>query len=333
VRWGDEPHRYALVELWAKGVLRKRQRNGEAWDELERLPWTRRTSRAGELRLVPERRPELERLLDGCWPGWRQAITELGAAGHPVDEGGWRALQDQRRREEFQGAPGRLNRRTAAGALAEHSKARLRASHRSILEGTTVTADNLLRLRPCDGLLLQREGVQHDAVALARFLGEVVLTERAMLEGTRLAGRMPAAVLVVENLGPYVDLPAPEGWLVTHGPGWNLTAVKMLLDQLAPEVPVIHFGDLDENGVRIARLTQSLRAGVSWFVPEWWADYLPRALRGEWSEELDLSDAPPLVRHLRAEGRWLEQELLVLDRRLQGELRALVDGFKSRTPR
>ncbi|HVE83232.1 MAG TPA: Wadjet anti-phage system protein JetD domain-containing protein, partial [Myxococcales bacterium] len=249
MRWGDEPHRYALLELWAKGALRKRQRNSEAWDELERLPWTRRTGRSGELRLVPERRPDLEQLLDGCWPKWRQAVADLRAADHPADEAGWRALQDQQRREGFPGAPGpQLNRRTAAGVLAEHSKAGLRATHRSTLEGTTLTGDNLLRLRPCDGLLLRRGDVHHDAVALAKLLGEVVLTERAMLEGTRLAGRTPAAVLVVENLGPYVDLPAPEGWLVAHGPGWNLAAVKMLLDQLSPDVPVIHFGDLDENG-------------------------------------------------------------------------------------
>ena len=326
MKWGDESNRCALLELWATGVLRRLRRNGEAWDELQRLPWTRLTGRSGELTLVPERRPELEQLLNGCWPEWRQVAAWLGEAGHPLDESGWRALQDQWRREEFPGAPGpRLNRRTAAGALAEHSKAGLRASHRSILQETTLTADNILRLRPCDGMLLQREGVQHDATALARLLGEVVLTERAMLEGTRLAGRLPAAVLVVENLGPYVDLPAPEGWLVAHGPGWNLKAVEMLLDQLSPAVPVVHFGDLDENGVRIARLMRSLRAGVRWFVPEWWADYLPRARPGEWSDALDLSDAPPLVRRLKEEGRWLEQELIALDDRLPGALLSVLD--------
>lgn len=325
MKWGDEPHRYALLDLWANGSLRKRQRSSEAWTELDRLPWTRRTNRSGELRLLPERQPELERLLDGCWPEWRHVVARLREAGHPVNESGWRALQDQQRREGFQGAPGpRLNRRTAAGVLAEHSKAGLRASHRFTLQGTTLTGDNILRLRPCEGLLIQRDGLQHDAVALARLLGEVVITERAMLEGTRLAGRMPAAVLVVENLGPYVDLPAPGGWLITHGPGWNQAAVKMLLDQLPPDVPVVHFGDLDENGVRIARQTQALRPGVKWFVPEWWVEYLPRGLRGEWSDTLDLGDAPPLVHQLRARRRWLEQELIVLDARLPGALRALV---------
>jgi len=78
VRWGDEPNRCALLELWATGALRKLRRNGEAWDELQRLPWTRLTGRSGELTLVPERRPELEQLLDGCWPEWRQVAAGSG---------------------------------------------------------------------------------------------------------------------------------------------------------------------------------------------------------------------------------------------------------------
>lgn len=44
--------------------------------------------------------------------------------------------------------------------------------------------------------------------------GEVVLSERALRDETRLTGARPAAALLVENLGPYMDLRVPEDWIV-----------------------------------------------------------------------------------------------------------------------
>src|SRR6266852_1059017 len=82
-------------------------------------------------------------------------------------------------------------------------------------------------------------------------LDEVVTTERALRDGARLAGTLPRALLLVENLGPYLDLCAPEGWLVAHVPGWNTVTIRLLLEQM-PAIPLVHFGDLDPNGVRIA---------------------------------------------------------------------------------
>jgi hypothetical protein len=45
-----------------------------------------------------------------------------------------------------------------------------------------------------------------------------------------------------------------------------------------------------------------------------------RALRGEWPEDMDLTDAPALVRELAERGLWLEQESVVLDPRLHAAL-------------
>jgi len=47
------------------------------------------------------------------------------------------------------------------------------------------------------------------AVFLAEILGEVVLTERAVLDGTTLEGVPPRAILSVENVGTYLDPGVP----------------------------------------------------------------------------------------------------------------------------
>jgi hypothetical protein len=49
--------------------------------------------------------------------------------------------------------------------------------------------------------------------------------------------------------------------------------------------------------------------------------------RPEWPDDLDLRDAPPLVHELAASGRWLEQERVVLDRRLPAAMREAVGAL------
>ena len=80
--------------------------------------------------------------------------------------------------------------------------------------------------------------------------GEVVLNERALRDETRLTGARPAAALLVENLGPYMDLRVPEDWIVIHVPGWNTANAMLVVDQLEDD-PVLHFGDLDPDGAKI----------------------------------------------------------------------------------
>ena len=95
--WKEEVHQLALLELYARGVLRRRMNILEIWDELARMPWTRRTSRSGELALIPEHRGALEHLLDRCWPEWKEAARRLQEAGLPLDASGWKRLKEQER--------------------------------------------------------------------------------------------------------------------------------------------------------------------------------------------------------------------------------------------
>ena len=156
---------------------------------------------------------------------------------------------------------------------------------------------------------------------LEAIAGEVVLSERALIDGTRLVGTTPIAVLLVENLGPHLDIEVPEGWMV-HVPGWNTATVKRVLEQLA-DVAIVHFGDLDPEGVRIAFHLRKAYPGLHWLVPNIWREYVPdRAQTTQWPADLVLDDAPELIEELRAAGKWIEQETIVLDPRLIGALQA-----------
>jgi hypothetical protein len=323
--WERDEDKLLLLELYVHGRVRKRREQEEAWQWLSELSWTRRAARRHEMRLAPEHEATLAALLDQVWPEWREALQMLSERELAPTPAGWRRLQDMRRAEEVTGLPERLNRRTALSAVAPHSKAGLSTTRRAVLAGTAVTSDGIVRLRPPIGLRLLRGDRALDAGEIAAVLGEVTLTERALLDGTRLEGPI-TAVLCVENLGPYQDLHVPAGWLVAHVPGWDTAAARLLFSQLHA-VPALHFGDLDPTGVKIFRHLEQLHPGLIWAVPEFWGEYVAaRGLPCEWPEDLNLEGAPALVRELAARGLWLEQEAISLDPRLPAALEATVAG-------
>lgn len=310
--WDQSPHRIALLELVVTGGLRRRQEQAEAWDELATMRWTRRTSRQQELELAAEHRVTVETLLGKVWPGWRAVAAALDNHTLPPTPRGLQQLEDLQRQATIPALPARLNQRTATAAVGPHSKATLTEQRRLALGDVDVTRDGIVRVRPHHGLQLRRAGTTlalevHNAV-----LGEVALPERALQAGLELAGPAPALVLLVENVGAYIDIPAPPDWLVVHVPGWNTRTVALLLARL-PDVPVLLFGDLDPAGVAIAAHLRSIYPPLRWVTFELWRTLLPAyAQTGTWPEEQDLSDTPPLVQELARAGLWLEQERLVL---------------------
>jgi len=107
-------------------------------------------------------------------------------------------------------------------------------------------------------------------------------------------------------------------------PGWDTPTVGLLLDRLR-SVPVVHFGDLDPNGVRIMQHLRGMRTDVRWFVPSFWEESVEtRGQSGTWPVDLDLRDAPALVHRLASHGLWLEQEAIVLDARLPADLLSML---------
>jgi hypothetical protein len=317
--WDRDEDRLALLELLEAGRLRRRSGQGEAWSLLDQLPWTRRTGRRDEFGLVPEYQHTLVQLLDRVWPGWRlvsKALAERGLGPTPT---GWRRLQDLLRAEGLAKLPDRLNRRTATSAVGPHSKATLSLIRSTALGDVTTTGDGMVRLRAPSGVCLVRGKEVLDATTVADVLGEVTITERALLDGTVLAGPVRAALLV-ENLGAYEDLEPPNGWLIIHVPGWNTATLRLFLPQLG-EVPVVHFGDLDPAGIRIIRHLREIHPALIWAVPDFWDEYVDRhALPGVWPDDLKLDGCPALVRKLATRRLWLEQEVIAVDPRLRAAL-------------
>jgi hypothetical protein len=313
--WERDEDRLALLELIECGRLRRRKGQLDAWEQLERLPWTRTSGRRDELLLAHERSGPVIELLDRVWPTWREQAAALREAELLPTPRDWQELQDRRRAAELGDLPARLNRRTATAAVGPDSKATLSERRLMALGDTELTRDSAVRMRPPRGMRLRRDAGVFDADGIAELLGEVTITERALRDGTRIEGRVEA-VLTVENLGPFEDMALPEGWLGVHVPGWNTATLDLVLDHLE-DTPLIHFGDLDPAGVRIVRHLRSRWPWLRWFVPDLWREYLARGgQRMDWPAELDVSDAPELVRELRQQGMWLEQEIIVLDPRL-----------------
>jgi hypothetical protein len=316
--WDRIEHRLALMELVVTGRLRRRKSQEQAWTWLAELPWTRRSGRRDQI--VGARPEELLRLLDQAWPEWRRVRTELEAAGLSASEQGWRRLQEIQHSKSTVQLPPSLNRRTAVAQVGPHSKASMSQVRRQALQDVALTHDGIIRLRPSAGLWIQRGGQHLDAQSVAAMLGEVVISERALASGTRFAGTLPSSLLLVENIGPYQDVSVPCSWMVAHVPGWDSRTVRMIFDQL-PQVEVIHFGDLDPNGVRIHNHLHSLHPGLRWFVPAFWGEYTERkGLMAEWPADLDVGHAPALVQEIAKSGLWLEQEAIVLDPRLSEAL-------------
>lgn len=334
--WERTEERLALLELLTSGSLKRRAAQADAFVWLSELSWTRATGRRDELVLVPERRAELVVLLDRVWPDWQAAQVDLLVAGEAPTPAGWSRLADRRRAAAMPDLPARVNRRTAAAATAHGAKASLTAERIDALGDVEVTDDGVARLRPPPGLIARRGSRSVALDEVMRVFGEVGVSDRALRDGLRIDGDVEA-VLLVENLGAWRDMPRPGRWMLVYVPGWNTATVRQLIATLG-EVPAVHFGDLDPNGVRIQRHLRQHLPGLGWLVPGWWAEFgALHAQNRDWPVDLDLRDAPPLVRELATSGRWLEQEAVVFDPRLphamEEAVRALPGSPREAHPR
>lgn len=321
--WESGNARLALLELLSRGTLKLRRNQSEAYDALAELPWTRATGRRDEIGVVEDRRKELVGLIDRVWPAWRDVLADLVAVGLPPTPDGYGQLLDIERAATIPELPERINRHTAAALIASHSKASLTQSRRGALGRTDTSHDGAIRLRPPAGLSARTANGVIDLSGIAAVLGEVSIPERALLDGLSFEGDI-RAVLLVENLGAWRDLSPPPGWLLAHVPGWDTATVGHLLDRIEG-VPIVHFGDLDPNGVRIMLHLRKRVPNLKWFVPEFWFELVDGCgLKTTWPQDLDLGFAPAPVRALAARGLWLEQERIVLDPRIVDALEAVL---------
>lgn len=112
----------------------------------------------------------------------------------------------------------------------------------------------------------------------------------------------------------YIDLPVSESTLVIFSPGADTEAAVALLKML-PTAIWMHFGDLDPEGIDIAkRISGELKRDMNLLIPFFAEDYLDAAKPVEtaWSEIPDI----PLLVVLKEKKKRVFQEVFMLDGRL-----------------
>lgn len=320
--WAREEDRLLLLELAITGRTKERVAQETSLRHLADLSWIVRTPRAQEWSVHPTFVAHVHQLLDREWPAWRDVREALLAAGLPPTPAGFAGLRDRERAARAKELPPRLHEKTFAAITGAHSKVGQALRRAPALDGTQLTTDQVVRLRPSPGLTIVHGERALDAMDWADANGgEVVLTQRALLSGARLGGAAPRAIVTIENLGAYLDFTPPPGVLLLHVPGWDTALARLLLG--AATAPLVHFGDLDLAGVRIAAHLRELFPALRWWVPSFAPEYFDaHALACEWAELP--ADSPPPIAALARAGRWLEQEVLVLDPRGAMELEAMI---------
>jgi len=302
----------AALELYATGRLPKRKRQIDAYNVFSKPGWTKAGPNrcCDEIELIGENaKNNLRLLLDRNWDDWRTILKDLETGGYTVTPKGYEDWRDMRRMREIapERLPKRLNRKSANALLKSHSKSG--SSMDAVAEafpGTEITHDNLVRLKPGGhpdspasfGVWARAFGRVMALDDIAAFTGgEVAIPQRAFLDGFIIEGHLKA-LLLVENIGPWRDIHAPEGWLVAHVPGRDTSAALCLLDGLT-DVPVVHFGDLDSAGVEIMLGLRKKVPDLRWFVPGFWFE--KKDAHGQkskdWADDMNL-DAPEILSSL-----------------------------------
>jgi hypothetical protein len=315
----------ALLRVHHEGRLKATVRTRPVIHFLRDLGWIAQTTRRDEFEKTPAAASKVQDLLDTAWPEWQAVLSQLLDEELPLDADVLTKLQRRLAVQATSRLPPFLHRKTLASALGLHSKATLPSDEELARTGTTPTSDNVLRLRASRGLKVQTEAGELDCDSVMNVAGEVILPERAFSRPLSFAGVPPSAVMTVENLGAFIDLPAPPTLLLVHTPGWETTLARHFLEAVPPGIALHHFGDLDPKGIEIfLHLARVSGRPYRWFVPSFWKEYLEfHGLKKDASASWPATHPEECVEAIRELSRremWLEQETLIVDSRIHAEL-------------
>jgi len=189
------------------------------------------------------------------------------------------------------------------------------------------TRDWLIRFRPNKGLKGIFSSRCYNLSTLARIFSECILPEsfwnkfESFVDDTT-----PKLIITVENLGPYIDLPVPDDYMVVYSPGADYKPVSCFLKAL-PDVKWFHFGDLDPDGWDIGkRLATESEKTLNFFIPSFAEDYLDRKmpLKNPRRKSWDVIPDIPVFHELKKTKALIFQEFFMRDERLKSELAELV---------
>ena len=158
-----------------------------------------------------------------------------------------------------------------------------------------------------------------DLQAITNALTEFCIPQRGWDASEGFTGDLPRYVLTVENLSPFVDLKLPPNCIVLFSQGAAVDGAAQVLRGL-PEASWMHFGDLDAAGIQICQRLASLAdRSPKLYVPSFAHEYQDRRLQAKETWSFEPFD-DPILRYLSKHTAWLEQEIFILDPRLEEDL-------------
>lgn len=297
-----------LARLLETGTIRSGRKNEALIHRFETARWVMLGSRKEEWVLRPEKTPDLENRLSTLLPTWRADFELLRSIGRDhFDVSDIAALPMLRRNTNPSGRM--VNRRNWNAAVGQGPKHKAKIPPQCLL-----TKDWVLRFRPNKGLEGVNDRGKINLAEIAAEWTECVIPERAWVGFKAFSGVLPRAVITCENLGAYIDLPASESTLVIYSPGADTEAAVALL-KMFPAAMWMHFGDLDPEGIDIAkRIAGEAGRDMNLLIPFFATDYLDAAKPVEtaWGEIPGI----PLLEALKENKKRIFQEVFMLDRRL-----------------
>ena len=283
------------------------------------------TARRDEFAITNSGISVAEKRLAEQWLNWREDLltfTNLGLS--PEDAGAWTLLK-RAKANQIPRSLTRINRRTLNAWERRHSKVVVDSPSKMLAEAE-ITVDELTRLRlPPNSKLLLQNGNIIDCKNLIETFGEIAIPERGWDEINRIDAPDSRVIISIENKGAFVDFPAVSQTTLLFLPGDNTSALELVTLRLRHQ-SLIHFGDLDSDGIQIYESLVTQGFAVRHFVPTYAEEYLithARPCKTPWPQR-DYSSFPPIISTLASKSLWLEQEALVLDHRFDAELAAVV---------
>jgi hypothetical protein len=305
-----------LARLLAQGWCVEAERSKSLIQRLQNARWVKRGRRQGEWLIRDGASDPILARLGTILPTWEADFELLRERGlDPSDPLAIRALPSYRARPT-PGVRRFINRRNWNAAAGIGPK---RTAREPPL-GVELTHDWMIRLRWNVGLRVRIAERERLIEELSADGYECPLPERVFRRGLTFAGVAPETIFTCENLGAYIDLPLPDNAMALFAPGCDWRAAKTVLD-LLPQSQWVHFGDLDPEGIEIARYLAKRTGRTSQFLVPSFAlqRYADMAQRHgvEWRDVPD----QPMLKMLAQSKRGLYQEVFMLDADLPGELK------------
>ncbi|WP_211824110.1 Wadjet anti-phage system protein JetD domain-containing protein [Kistimonas asteriae] len=231
--------------------------------------------------------------------------------------------------------PDTTHERVAQAIWAQHSKDR-KADNTYIPAQLNTHRNDILRLRTHAPMRIHGAGWVIDTEADMQRFGEIILNEHVISNIQQIESHDQLPVMTIENIGAWDSCPLINNLLTIFTPGHDTRLTIRFLQHLNT-FHWQHFGDLDYHGIKIAeQLSQKLEKQIQLFIPDWWNEYLPtHALtiteadkKKQWPSTTLLSRLirqHRVIRQLCSSQSWLEQEAIMLDRRLPDALHSFIN--------